>query len=409
MFMHRRGQALIFLVLAVPLLAAGQEPRDGEYFQIPSKTTVAYVGSHYWLRATLPENWAYARSPTEDGLQLVVSRDPETGGISSDLITFTEKRAFEDWPAEHEVRWAADAYRNWEVDFMRSQGVDTGMYELRDVEMGEARVNGKTLYTMTYRQIIRNPADRDFVIHAHLHLYFPGSYAVDRRFYWIHYQHLCEQGEREELLLEIVDDLLSSLSTNMDDAPRQSSISWSSLDGTYVAINLLGDNRTVYFSNDAERRCFSYSLDGTWATMDMPGHFIGPNGFDTVTVELVGAFELTAFPGESLVERVINGQRELLAYDAPGEVRIVGVEAVDSVFPGAYKATYEVPFDALGQVVTTTSAWYIADIATGWTALVHTSRNMSISDDDLAREVFGSIRTTTEPACFRGDVAELLR
>jgi hypothetical protein len=406
---NRCSQTLLPLVLLVPLVAASQAPDEGAYFQIPSETTVAYVGTHYWLRARLPDNWAYARSATEDGLQLVVSRDPEAGGISSDVITFTEKVAFEDWPAQHEVSWAADAYRNWEVDFMRTQGVDTGMYELRDIKMDEARIDGKTLYTMTYRQIVPNPNARDFVIHAHLHLYFPDSYAVDRRFYWIHYQHLCEQGEPEQLLLEIVNELLSSLSTDMSEAPGQSSISWSSLDGTYVALNLLGDDRTWYFSNDADRRCFSYSLEGIWATMNTPGFFTGPNGVDTVTVELVGAFELTVFPGEGLVKRIINGKRELLQLDAAGEVRVVNVEAVDKVFPGAYKATYEVPFDALGQVVTTKSDWYVADVATGWVALVQASRDISTGDDGLAQEIFESIRLTEKPGCFRDEIAELLR
>lgn len=102
--MNSRWRApLSSLVVLVALAAASPAPGDDEHLRIPSETTVTYVGSNYWLRAKLPENWAYGRSPLEDGLQLAISRDPETGGISSDLITFTEKQALDDWPAHHEA------------------------------------------------------------------------------------------------------------------------------------------------------------------------------------------------------------------------------------------------------------------------------------------------------------------
>ena len=323
--------SLLLLTLSAPLAVADEPGAEGEYFYIPSETTVAYVGEHYWLRTRMPDNWAYGLSPTEDGMQLMISRDPEAEGFSSDLITFAEKQAFDDWPAKHEPSWAAGAYRDWEVGHMQSEGVNQGMYELRDVNKGETTVGGKTLYTLKYRQHWSNPDGNDLLIHAHLFLYFPESYEKTHRFYWIHYQHLCEEGEQEQLLMEIVDSLLSALTTNMDDAPRQSSVTWSSLDGTYVAINALGDARTYYFSNDTERRCFSFSLDGIWATMNVPGYFIGSNGFDTVALELIGAFELTGYPGQDLIERVINGKREMLEHEAPGKVRILQTEDIDDV------------------------------------------------------------------------------
>jgi hypothetical protein len=405
---QRIAFAAFLLFIASP--AAAQDPGDdGDFFYIPSETTVAYVGENYWLRTKLPDNWAYGLSPTEDGMQLMVSRNPEDGEFSSDLITFTEKQAFDDWPEKHEASWAADAYRDWEVSHMQSEGVDKGTYQLRDILEGKTSVGDKTLYTLKYRQLWTTPDGSDLVIHAHLYLFFPEAYAQNHRFYWIHYQHLCEEGEQEQLLLELVDSLLSSLTTDMANAPRQSSVAWMSVDGNYAAINTLGDDRTWYFSNDTDRRCFSFSLDGIWATMNTPGYFIGANGYDSVGVELVGAFELTTYPGNNLVERVINGKRELLQYEATGDVRILEAEDVDDVYRGARKVSYEVPFEALGMATSSITVFYVADVAPGWAALVHASQNMHIGDDDLAHEVFESLRLSDTPGCFREEITELLR
>ena len=400
--------ALLLALIALPALA--DEPgAEGEYVYIPSETTVAFVGEYYWLRTKMPDNWAYGLSPSEDGMQLMISRDPEAEGFSSDLITFTEKRARDDWPAKHDASWAADAYRDWEISHMQTEGVDKGLYELRHITRDETTVGGKTLYTLDYGQHWPNPDGNDILIHAHLYLYFPDSYETTRRFYWIHYQHLCEEGEEEQLLMEIVDSLLSALTTNMNDAPQQSSVTWASLDGTYVAVNTLGDERTHFFSNDTERRCFSFSLDGIWATMNVPGYFIGQNGFDTVALELIGAFELVGYPGDGLIERIISGKRDMLEYEAAGEVRILEVKDIDDVYPGARKVSYEVPIEALGMTTTSVTVFYVADIATGWVALLHASKDMNIADDGLARDVLQSIRLSGEPGCFRDEIAELLR
>jgi hypothetical protein len=293
---------------------------------------------------------------------------------------------------------------------MQSEGVDAGLYELHDVSRSETTVGGKTLYTLKYRQHWANPDGNDLLIHAHLFLYFPEAYKRTRRFYWIHYQHLCEEGEQEQLLMEIVDGLLSALTTDMDKAPRQSSVTWSSVDGTYVAINALGEDRTYFFSNDAARKCFSFSIDDIWATMNVPGTFVGPNGFDSVAVELVGAFELTGYPGEDLLERLIIGKRELLQFEAAGEVRILEIRDVDDVYPGARQVFYEVPYEALpGLAATSTMSFYVADVTTGWAALVHASRDMKSGDDGLAKTVLGSIRLSDDPGCFRDEISELLR
>jgi hypothetical protein len=61
--------------------------------------------------------------------------------------------------------------------------------------------------------------------------------------------------------------------------------------------------------------------------------------------------------------------------------------------------------------MTTTSVtiFYVADIATGWVALLHASQDMSIGDDDLAKSVFESMRVSGEASCFREEISELLR
>ena len=99
----------------------------------------------------------------------------------------------------------------------------------------------------------------------------------------------------------------------------------------------------------------------------------------------------------------------MLEYEAAGEVRILEVKDVDDVYRGARKVSYEVPIEALGMTTTSVTVFYVADIATGWVALLHASRDMNIAADDLARDVLQSIRLADDPGCFRAEIAALLR
>ena len=77
------------------------------------------------------------------------------------------------WVAgEHMKTWTAkqvaDDYRNGELSDMHMQGVMAGMYELKDVQMGEEIVGDKTFYTMSYANI-----RGDMTQNSTLYLYFP--------------------------------------------------------------------------------------------------------------------------------------------------------------------------------------------------------------------------------------------
>jgi hypothetical protein len=77
------------------------------------------------------------------------------------------------WVAgEHMKTWTAkqvaDDYRNSELSDMQISGVMTGMFELKDVIMGEDVVDDKKFYTMDYVQI-----SVDSTQISSLYLYFP--------------------------------------------------------------------------------------------------------------------------------------------------------------------------------------------------------------------------------------------
>lgn len=77
------------------------------------------------------------------------------------------------WVAgEHMKTWTAeqvaDDYRNGELSDMQTRGVMTGMFELKDVIMGEDVVGDKKFYTMDYVQL-----NDDSTQISSLYLYFP--------------------------------------------------------------------------------------------------------------------------------------------------------------------------------------------------------------------------------------------
>ena len=59
-----RAAFLLLPGLAATFALADEPTAEGDYFYVPSETTVAYVGEHYWLRTSLPDNWAYGTFPT---------------------------------------------------------------------------------------------------------------------------------------------------------------------------------------------------------------------------------------------------------------------------------------------------------------------------------------------------------
>lgn len=66
------------------------------------------------------------------------------------------------------ARWNADNFRTIEKNIMIEQGVNTGMYELGDVTMGDEEIAGKTFYFTDYKTY--TSSDRQW---SSLYLFFP--------------------------------------------------------------------------------------------------------------------------------------------------------------------------------------------------------------------------------------------
>ena len=62
----------------------------------------------------------------------------------------------------------ADDYRGLEKRIMIEQGVNKGLYELKDVTMGEETLGNKYFYTMNYEVVSKSGTQR-----ANLYLHFP--------------------------------------------------------------------------------------------------------------------------------------------------------------------------------------------------------------------------------------------
>ena len=114
MLVNKRSPLLLLaIVLLLPLAAAAQEHYETEYLQIPSETTVAYVGSNYWLRATLPDNWAYGR---EIALHFIRPGKPvENAFIESFNGSLRDECLNANW--FHDLDEARQVIEDWRLDY----------------------------------------------------------------------------------------------------------------------------------------------------------------------------------------------------------------------------------------------------------------------------------------------------
>lgn len=92
----------------------------------------------------------------------------------ADMVEFRVRLIHAPIPPEltrESAKYAADDYRNNEKNILILEGVEKGMYELKNIKMGEEIIGDKKFYTMTY-----NNRTKDFSQASRLYLYFPKEY-----------------------------------------------------------------------------------------------------------------------------------------------------------------------------------------------------------------------------------------
>ncbi len=404
--MNRSNAQLIFTriirfsvqALFTSMLLAAPTGLTAEEVQLDSK--VSFVGERYWFRARLPGIWKYGLSENEDGIQLVLESKDEGDPVLGQTITVTEKTAFEDWPEDHTAEWAADAYRQWEFDNMKAEGVKTGMYRLRDTKMSEITLEGTRLFTFTYKQAIMNPFMRDAVNHAFLFLYFPDNYETSHKFYWIHYLQARGKKDKGRPSLDLVRTVIAGFSMDRDNAPSETTISWSTATNKHVYMSAPEQQRTYYFNNDSQRQCYSFHMDGIWFPASVPGILGAGNQYDHGGITLLSEDELNEFEGENLVSRAANC--EIKELEKTGEAKVVGtsVEPLACVFENTVKWTADFSLKIFGQNVLGKNAWYISEVKPGWVAVVQATQGTNTGDDDMARDLFDALVLSDSPSCF---------
>jgi uncharacterized lipoprotein YehR (DUF1307 family) len=129
--------------------------------------------------------------------QIVTFKDfrKESGPYRTILVR--EIDASKIYSSSHSERWVADAFRRGEEADMIARGVKKGMYKLKDLKKFELNVNGKNLYAMTYKQLIK----RGLIGYGYLYLYFP-DFENSNKFYIFLYSYVYRGSESRDVSLE---------------------------------------------------------------------------------------------------------------------------------------------------------------------------------------------------------------
>ena len=114
-------------------------------------------------------------------------------------IQVQEGDASKTFMGTHSEKWVADNYRRLEESDMVVRGVQKGRYELQDLKKCELKVNGKYLYVMTYKQILKA---QKLIGHGYLYLYFPPDFEDSNKFYIFHYFYCHPNEENPDEVLQ---------------------------------------------------------------------------------------------------------------------------------------------------------------------------------------------------------------
>ncbi len=370
-------------------------------------TDVTYVGERLWYSVSLDGNWTYELGETEKGIKIQRSTVSEKGWSRRHSIIVSEKEPFDTWPEEHTVEWAADAYRQWEKQYMITEGVKKGLYDLENVETGEKDLYGRHFYTFTYKQTFDDPKARNLEMRSYLYLYFPDDYEAGPSFYWLHYSELRHKKDREPLSLAQFHDVVEAFSLVRNTAPRESSVSWSGTGDHDILLSALGQQRTYYFNSNSDRQCFSFSVDGKWFPTSEPGLIISPDKRSHVGALLLSEDELKDFEGDDLLARAVDCQQKNMEQQQGGKAENSVLGGFAGRFPNTVRWSADWQVKLNGQKFMIRAVRYLAEVRPGWIAIITSSHGAG--GDDMADTMFDSLKFSDEPSCFDEDVAALKR
>lgn len=162
---------------------------------------------NFSLDVTLDKGWKTTIDPES---QAVTFANFEKGFNRQQRILIREIDALEIFRGSHSEKWVADEYRRREEADMIERGVKKGMYELKDLKKFELEVDGKHLYAMTYKQLLKG-----LIGHGYLYLYFP-DFKDSNKFYIFLYYYICPEEESQEASIEEFYSLIKGFKLKRD-------------------------------------------------------------------------------------------------------------------------------------------------------------------------------------------------
>lgn len=130
-------------------------------------------------------NWNVEIIPRKGAVRFLRQANSLSGeeGLPTIMIQVSDNR-----PAKKEMlQWSeeeiADDYRNGEINNMNRAGVLPGNYELHDVKKDITTLDGKKLYTLSYKQMGGVWFGGDKICESILYMYFPSHYKETHTFY----------------------------------------------------------------------------------------------------------------------------------------------------------------------------------------------------------------------------------
>jgi hypothetical protein len=142
--------------------------------------------------------WAVGVNPDQGAVRFVnpPSALSAPGPVRSIFINVSWNAAKDQRMGKLSEAQLADHYLDGEIQDMKVNGVAPGYYELHDVKKAVAQVNGKKLYTLSYKQKGGAWFPNDLAANAITYLYFPDNYNDTHRFYQFIYSELTDINQK---------------------------------------------------------------------------------------------------------------------------------------------------------------------------------------------------------------------
>lgn len=164
----------------------------------------------------------------------------------------------------------------------------------------------------------------------------------------------------------------------------------------------VGGPRLYFFSNDASRVCYTFTVAGSWAFDQTTGTMLSEDGRGHLGKVLLGPGKLGKGSGSELVKAAILGYqtqfRENLASLAAQGVKDISqpdysVERIPVTGREALKWTARAIGRIKGQAASIVQHEIFVEVVPGWVLVLE-------ARDDVAREVVESLGTAEPPDCY---------